>query len=71
MKANAGDFEAKIVISDKNKETIAWWIDNMERFPRSINVSKPLLVINLKTDSSMTGWGVFNENNEDCYQGEW
>lgn len=69
LKANAGDFEAKIVISDKNKETIAWWIDNVERFPRSINVSKPLLVI--KTDSSMTGWGVFNENNGDCYQGEW
>nr|XP_034336017.1 uncharacterized protein LOC109617665 isoform X1 [Crassostrea gigas] len=68
LKANAGDFEAKIVISDKNKETIAWWIDNVERFPRSINVSKPLLVI--KTDSSMTGWGVFNENNGDCYQGE-
>lgn len=19
----------------------------------------------------MTGWGVFNENNGDCYQGEW
>lgn len=69
LKAKAGDFEAEIVISDKNKETIAWWIDNVELFPRSINISKPLLVI--KTDSSITGWGVFIEINGDFYQGEW
>lgn len=62
LKANAGDFEAKIVISDKNKETIAWWIDNVERFPRSINISKPLLVI--KTDSSMTGWAFLMKTTE-------
>lgn len=67
LKVNVGDFEVKIVIFDKNKEMIVWWIDNVEWFLWFINVSKLLLVINLKIDSLMIGWGVFNENNGDCY----
>lgn len=65
LKVNVGDFEVKIVIFDKNKEMIVWWIDNVEWFLWFINVSKLLLVI--KIDSLMMGWGVFNENNGDCY----
>ncbi|XP_062571921.1 uncharacterized protein LOC134233885 [Saccostrea cucullata] len=69
LKTNAGNFDAKFLISGEIRKTITWWINNVERFPRFINIDKPVLVI--KTDSSLAGWGIFNENNGDCYQGEW
>ncbi|XP_061187368.1 uncharacterized protein LOC133195519 [Saccostrea echinata] len=61
LKTNAGNFDAKFVISGEIRKTITWWINNVERFPRFINIDKPVLA----------GLGIFNENNGDCYQGEW
>lgn len=70
LKTNAGDFEVKITISVLGKETIEWWIHNVHLFPRPIaNYENPSLII--KTDSSMTGRGAYNENNGECLQGTW
>ena len=69
LKTNAGKFEAKVCISAESKETINWWIDNINRFPRFINTDNPTLLI--KTDSSLAGWGAYNETTGECYQGIW
>ena len=69
LKTNAGNFEAKVCISAESKETINWWIDNINRFPRFINMDNPSLLI--KTDSSLAGWGAYNETTGECYQGIW
>ena len=69
LKTNAGNFEAKVCISAESKETIKWWIDNINRFPRFINTDNPSLLI--KTDSSLAGWGAYNETTGECYQGIW
>ena len=69
LKTNAGNFEAKVCISAESKETIKWWIDNINRFPRFMNTDNPSLLI--KTDSSLAGWGAYNETTGECYQGIW
>lgn len=69
LKINCGNFEAKITISDSSKETVKWWINNVALFPRYINVDVAL--VTLKTDSSQSGWGAFNESNGECIQGQW
>ena len=69
LKCNAGDFEAKIKISNSGKKTIEWWIYNVHMYPRSIINGNPSLIV--KTDSSLSGWGAYNENNGECLQGIW
>ena len=52
--ALAGDFEGTVSLSERAKEDIAWWLQNLTK-PRQVRLDKPTVVI--YTDASMEGWG--------------
>ena len=69
LKESSGDFDSYITVSNKSLLCIQWWIDNVTNSSKSLEIDDPILVI--KSDSSMKGWGCFNENTGECAQGFW
>ena len=55
LKCNAGSFDATIVLSDKARENILWWIDNLHSQYKLIDHGQPDVF--LRTDASNKGWG--------------
>ena len=55
LKAENGNFDAKIELPRVAKEDLAWWIDSVDNFPSPVNRNKPVCV---KSDASKRGWGV-------------
>lgn len=56
---NRGDYDQKMNISDKARDEIRWWLNNISRSVRNIRITAPKIV--MKSDASNTGWGVFCE----------
>ena len=69
LKESSGDFDSYMTISNKSLLCIQWWIDNITNNSKSLEINDPTLVI--KSDSSMKGWGCFNENAGECTKGFW
>ena len=69
LKANCGNFEAKIQISEKSKSTLNWWHNNINSCYKSLILTDPDKVI--KTDSSNTGWGGIIEGTSLKTRGFW
>ena len=56
LKKQAGNFDAKMLISEKTKMCLRWWIDNLDSQVRVIDHGDPDCL--LHTDASLIGWGV-------------
>jgi len=69
LKESCGDFDSYMTVSNKSLLCIQWWIDNVTNSSKSLEIDDPTLVI--KSDSSMKGWGCFNENTGECAKGFW
>lgn len=55
-----GNFDAKMVISDKAKEDIRWWLGQERYIPRKFALPHPSL--NIYSDASNIGWGAHDGN---------
>lgn len=55
LSINAGNFDALMVLSDKAKADLTWWIENLHLQKRDIEHGNP--DIEIVTDSSSEGWG--------------
>ena len=55
LKANCGDFEATMRLSQAAREDILWWINSAKASKRPISHGSPIGV--LRTDASEAGWG--------------
>ena len=55
-----GNFDAKMVVSEKAKEDILWWISNVKSSGKEILETDPEIV--LFTDASNEGWGAHVED---------
>ena len=55
LKHRAGDYDAMMIISEKIKLQLLWWIRNLSHQERNISHGNPKLVIT--TDASSLGWG--------------
>ena len=69
LRLNKGDFDASLILTDDNKSDIQWWLDNLETSYELINHGTPQIV--LYTDSSLLGWGAFNETSGLRTGGQW
>ena len=67
LKDNFGNFEKFTMLSDKSKEEISWWLENVQSSPQNISIKKPDFI--LECDASNIGWGVrFGDTSA---QGHW
>ena len=60
LQKNRGDYDGFMSVTDKIRNELKWWIDNLNQQKRRISHGNPELVIT--TDASNIGWGaVLNE----------
>ncbi|KAJ8021950.1 hypothetical protein HOLleu_39297 [Holothuria leucospilota] len=57
LKANAGNYDSKVLLSYEALEELDWWKQNLSQAQKPILVPDPELV--LQTDASLQGWGAF------------
>ena len=69
LKINKGNFEAKISISNKCRNCLLWWIENVDSACRLIQLPNPVIVI--ESDSSNYGWGGYDKTNNVTVSGLW
>ena len=55
LRANAGSYEASIILSEQAKQEILWWLDMAGANPRRTSHGNAELI--LQTDASKEGWG--------------
>ena len=55
LKANKGNFKAKMTVSTEMIEDLTWWKDNIHHTKRTLTETLP--DVHLSSDSSKTGWG--------------
>ena len=55
LKANKGNFDAMMTLSDKVKVDINWWVDHLPSGERIIDKGEP--TVEVFTDASGEGWG--------------
>ena len=67
LKFKAGNFNAKIRLTDDCREDLAWWVDNVHTVSHQINRPKATLI--LTSDSSDFAWG--GTCNEQTTGGAW
>ena len=69
LRDNKGDYEAKMDMSPKILEELQWWVENTHLLHENIVPGNPTW--ELRTDSSMDGWGFFNPNTGLSGGGRW
>jgi hypothetical protein len=57
LKANKGNYNKNMVISEKGREDIQWWIENILHSFNHIGIGSPRSTVTLITDASALGWG--------------
>ena len=62
LKGSGGDFSAKTKLSQRCKDDLKWWVDNVKTTVKVIAMEKPSLVI--KADASNSGWGACVEGHK-------
>ena len=67
LKKYRGNFDQVIPISDVVREDLLWWIENVQAYPKKVQVVSPS--VTLTTDASLEGWGAVREN--DRTGGNW
>ena len=55
LEMNKGNFDAYMVVSDKAKSEIAWWLESIGDGEKKIRITAP--EIEICTDASTEGWG--------------
>jgi hypothetical protein len=55
LKQNHGNFDAKMTITMKMKNTLNWWVNNIQDSYKPVRQADPS--VTLQTDSSGLGWG--------------
>ncbi|XP_072039807.1 uncharacterized protein [Amphiura filiformis] len=55
LKISKGNFDSKMILSDKARAELVWWIQNIDTAYRCINHGVP--IIRLQSDASGLGWG--------------
>ena len=60
LKANRGQFDSVMLITDGMKKDLHWWIHNIHSQYRQISHGNPQVTI--QTDASSVGWGYVFEN---------
>eukprot|EP00794_Sanderia_malayensis_P013238 gene13238-14596_t len=56
LKINKGNYKGIMSISQKGKENLQWWLNNIE--DSLCNICQPPVDIMLYSDASLTGWGL-------------
>ena len=69
LKLSKGDFDSHIILSQKSKDCLQWWIDNLATAFRPLERSQPSRVI--EYDSSLTGYGAHDVTNDIEISGIW
>ena len=69
LKLNKGDFDSHIILSQKSKDCLHWWIDNLTTAFRPLERPQPSRVI--ESDSSLTGYGAYDVTNDIEISGIW
>ncbi len=60
LRLNKGDYKSIMGISQKGKENLLWWLNNIEN--SFCNICQPPVDIVLYSDASLTGWGAALNN---------
>ena len=60
LQKSKGNFESTMIITDRMKSDLIWWIDNLPNQKRLICHDNPSLIIT--TDASLSGWGAVCED---------
>ena len=55
LKCNTGDFDAFIIMSDKARQELEWWVTHADSSYNVVTHGEPTIV--LITNASSTGWG--------------
>ena len=55
LRSSKGDYDARMVVSDKARKELMWWNTHLEASYNVISHDEPTVV--MSTDSSSTGWG--------------
>ena len=69
LKEANGKYEKKMTLSDKAREDIQWWIDNVRSAFKPISHRNPDLII--ESDASTKGWGAHHRHTGAVAGGEW
>ena len=69
LKLDKGDFDSHIILSQKSKDCLHWWIDNLTTAFRPLERPQPSRVI--ESDSSLTGYGAYDVTNDIEISGIW
>jgi len=67
LRKHKGNYEAQLTLSTSAKDELTWWIENVDKVFNPISRGNP--VIELRTDASKKGWGVYLDG--DTTQGLW
>ena len=67
LRKHKGNYEAQLTLSSSAKDELTWWIENVDKAFNPISHGNP--VIELRTDASKKGWGVYLDG--DTTQGLW
>ena len=70
VQKHKGNYSKTMVLSNKSKEDIKWWIDNIMGSYNHIGIGNPKSTITLTTDASKLGWGGVTDS-EETTQGLW
>ena len=57
LREHKGNYKARVTLSSSAKDELTWWIENVEKAFNPISHGDP--VIELRTDPSKKGWGVY------------
>ncbi|MES9881024.1 MAG: reverse transcriptase domain-containing protein [Sedimenticola sp.] len=69
LRLKRGNFDAFMSIPQSSRETIQWWVDNLDNSVKPISPGKPSIV--LYSDASTIGWGVKNQTMDLSTGGLW
>ncbi|XP_033223065.1 uncharacterized protein LOC117176832 [Belonocnema kinseyi] len=62
LKSSNGNFNSSVILSDKAKEDLRWWLDNIKHSSNPIR--EEIYTKEIFTDASLTGWGAFCEGHK-------
>ena len=69
LRANAGNYDRNMKVSDIIRSELRWWIDNIESIDKPVRNHTPELVI--LTDASLKGWGCHIKASDTTTGGRW
>lgn len=62
LKANPGNYDSEMVVTDRMRNDLNWWIHNIHSQYRQISHGNPQ--VKIQTDASSFGWGYVFEKNK-------